>query len=400
MTHFALPKINYDISPKNIKLQFDNKDDLNIHINKSLSNYLKMMKKQIASYPQWDNFKKFCNPYEYIHTHFQGLGSGVSKIKPLSRSFFKMIEIYNVFKLDDDYRNKHIDSFHLAEGPGGFIEALCYLRKNQLDRYYGMTLLDNNDTNVPGWKKAESFLKKNPHVYIETGIDGTGNLYNHKNLQYCIKKYRNSMDLITADGGFDFSIDYDKQELLALRLIFSQIVFAISLQKKGGNFILKVFDMFFESSVDLIYLLSCFYTKVNVIKPNTSRFANSEKYIICKNFKYTETKAISDKFISVFRVLDKLDYNKLQIKRFLNIPIQYYYITQIIEINAIFGQQQIITILSTLKLIADKDNDIIRNNKLRNLKRCVQWCTKYNIPHYKNVPSSNGFLSNKKYLRN
>ena len=120
MSYFSLPPINYNVTAKNIKLQFNDKSKINIHINKSLANYLKKMKMQIASYPQWDNFKKYSNPYEYIHTHFPGLGSGISKLKPLSRSFFKMIEIYNIFNLKEDYNNKHIDTFHLAEGPGGF----------------------------------------------------------------------------------------------------------------------------------------------------------------------------------------------------------------------------------------------------------------------------------------
>ena len=49
---------------------------------------------------------------------------------------------------------------------------------------------------------------------------------------------------------------------------------------------------------------------------------------------------------------------------------------QIIEINAILGQQQIITILSTFKLIEDRDSDTIQNYKLKNAKKCIQWCIK------------------------
>ena len=397
MSYFSLPQINCKVLPKNIKLQFDDKDNVDIHINKSLSNYLKTMKMQIATYPQWDNFKKFSNPYEYIHTHFPGLGSGVSKMKPLSRSFFKMIEIYNIFNFAEDFNKKHIDTFHLAEGPGGFIEALCHLRTNPLDRYHGMTLINENDTNVPGWKKTELFLKNHENVKIEKGRDGTGNLYKYQNLEHCVHKYGNSMDLITADGGFDFSIDYDKQETLVQHLIFSQIAFAISLQKKGGHFVLKVFDIFYQSSIDLIYLLSCFYTHVYIIKPNTSRYANSEKYVVCKNFKYSDTEEISKKFIAIFRVLDKIDLNSLYIRRFLDIPIQYYYVSQIIEINAIFGQQQIITILSTFKLIEERDMELIQNNKSKNVKKCIQWCIKHSINHHKNIPSVNTFLVNKRY---
>ena len=41
-----------------------------------------------------------------------------------------MIEIYNLFKFGDLYKKKSINTFHLAEGPGGFIEAFVFLRKN------------------------------------------------------------------------------------------------------------------------------------------------------------------------------------------------------------------------------------------------------------------------------
>ena len=48
------------------------------------------------------------------------------------------------------------------------------------------------------------------------------------------------MDIVTGDGGFDFSVNYDDQEYLALKLILSQIAYALTIQKKGGIFILKV----------------------------------------------------------------------------------------------------------------------------------------------------------------
>jgi len=41
----------------------------------------------------WDEMKKVTNPYEYIHTAVPGHKYPVSKFKPLSRSFYKMIEI-------------------------------------------------------------------------------------------------------------------------------------------------------------------------------------------------------------------------------------------------------------------------------------------------------------------
>ena len=159
MSYFILPTIKFDIKPKNINIKFDKINNIEEFISRSLSKYLKNMKMQISQYNHhWDNFKKFSNPFEYIHTHVSGFNSGISKIKPLSRSFFKMIEIFNAHYLHKNFKKNHIDTFHLAEGPGGFIEALCYLRKNPLDKYYGMTLLNDNDNNVPGWKKSDIFL--------------------------------------------------------------------------------------------------------------------------------------------------------------------------------------------------------------------------------------------------
>lgn len=395
MSYFILPRVNYDICADNLKIKFDK--EIKTYTNKSLSLYLKKVKEQIEPYSsKWDNVKKYTNPYEYIHTSCPGYKFSVSRMKPLSRSFFKLIEIFNTFKLGDIYNRKnHIKSFHLAEGPGGFIEAMIHLRENPKDNYIGMTLIDGN-TNVPGWKKSENFLKNNPNVKIELAADGTGNLYETQNLQYCMKKYKNSMDFITADGGFDFSIDFNKQEEIAFRLIFSQIAFAITLQKKGGCFVLKVFDIFLRSTIELIYLLSSFYENVYISKPNTSRYANSEKYIICKKFKYTETTEISKKFIAIFHVLKRFDLKTYKITSVLNIPIQYYYIRQIEEMNAVLGQQQIENILQTIKIIEDVvwAKEHINQIKIQNIKRCVQWCVKNNISYNKNIQTLNMFLGN------
>ncbi len=66
---------------------------------------MKIVKEQISdNISQWDNIKKFTNPYEYIHTSVPGYKFSVSRLKPLSRSFFKMIEIYNIFKLGEMFK--------------------------------------------------------------------------------------------------------------------------------------------------------------------------------------------------------------------------------------------------------------------------------------------------------
>ena len=163
-------------------------------------------------------------------------------VQSLERAFFKLIEICNSQDLFKDYDNEPIKSFHLAEGPGGFIEAMTHLRYNSKDMYYGMTLIDNKNDNVPGWKKSRQFLNENPNVIIETGVDRRGDIMNNENLMDCYARHNGNVDFVTADGGFDFSIDFNKQENVSGKLILSQIAFAIAMLKPTKDFVIKFFD--------------------------------------------------------------------------------------------------------------------------------------------------------------
>ena len=157
------------------------------------------------------------------------------------------------------------------------------------------------------------------------------------------------MDYITADGGFDFSVDFNKQEELSFKLIIAQIFFAIIMQKEGGNFVLKIFDVFKFKTVEIIFLLSNLYDYVYIYKPYTSRVANSEKYVICKNYKN------NNKFINE-EIIDNFDYllkNIDNIYSLFNIKLPKLFLKKIEEINAIYGQQQIENINTTLNFIRE-----------------------------------------------
>ena len=70
-------------------------------ISHSLCKYLGEIKERIASREkEWDVYKKCTNPYEYIHSVVPHKKRAVSKYKPISRSYFKMIEMMTTFQLD------------------------------------------------------------------------------------------------------------------------------------------------------------------------------------------------------------------------------------------------------------------------------------------------------------
>lgn len=396
MSYFALPKIKTDYELKTvIKCRTDG-DHITV-INKTLSLYLKNAKAQIESkQAEWDRFKKYTNTYEYIHTPIPSAKYAVCKLKPLSRSFYKMIEISNIMHLIDMRDKTPIKTFHFAEGPGGFIEATAYLRENPDDRYHGMSLIDDSNNSVPGWKKSLSFLDRNPNVIIEKGLSGDGDILKPENLRDCFETHRGSVDLATADGGFDFTTDFNHQEVMSIKLIFAQVAYAIATQKKGGSFVVKIFDTFKAASIDTLYILASVYEQIYFIKPQTSRQANSERYIVCKNFQLSDSKSV---VISMYLVMQMFAEGFVP-TRFLTIPIPYLFTSAIQEVNAMFGQAQIECITQTLNLVTSAPYDRIDNLKKTHITKCINWCTKFRMPYNKVNINANIFLTGRNSNKN
>jgi len=389
MTYYILPSSQLTLFNQ-INIEF-NDEIPDIYLSHSLSNYLNSIKEKITNNElNWDNIKRYTNPYEYIHTLIPDKKKYISKYKPLSRSYFKMIEMTHLFKLLENYSQQPINTFHLAEGPGGFIEAILNIRNNPADTYYGMTIIDNkHDDNIPSWKKSQFFLRNHPNIVIENGATKTGDLLDKRNFESNYIKYKHSMDIITADGGFDFSENFNLQEINIHRLLFAQICHAIIMQNYNGSFILKIFDCFRIATVDILYILSSLYEKVYIVKPHTSRYGNSEKYIVCKKFRYSKqyhSEILIKIYNKLHQAMSDMENNKTQyIHRFIKIDISSFFLNKIQEYNAIFGQQQIENIAYTLTLLKefteDKKHSLVRNNIIK----CIHWCEKYNVS-FNNIP--------------
>ena len=89
----SLPKLNYNISEKEIYLKFSEEPSQNI--NPTISYYLNKSKKNIDSYHgEWDNTKKYTNDYEFVGSNVPGTKYSISKIKPLSRAFINLLKFF------------------------------------------------------------------------------------------------------------------------------------------------------------------------------------------------------------------------------------------------------------------------------------------------------------------
>lgn len=260
-------------------------------------------KNQIDRYrynKQWERFKKITNPYELVYLNDKNCThKSVANIEPISRSFFKLAEIIHVFRNDIIITNKiEIDSaeimdnfppirtLHLCESPGGFIAAVRYLRNcHPADQHYAISIRPTNK-NVPSWHKSSDFLDANPQVHILYGADDTGDIYNPENIKQLAIDLEGhyTCDLITGDGGFDFSSEFNHQEANMSKLIYCQILAALINQKEGGTLVLKIFDLNCLITYNLIYILQCYYEEIHIYKPCISRIANSEKYLVCTGY--------------------------------------------------------------------------------------------------------------------
>jgi len=129
------------------------------------------------------------------------------------------------------------------------------------------------------------------------------------------------------------------------------------------------------------------------MKPSTSRSANSEKYVICKNFKNEININLVSKLFYSLQTLEKCP--KMFISSILyNITIPSNYLNQIREINTIIGQNQLETINSTIMLIEQqpRKKDRIYQCIKENINKCVEWCIDNNIDYRNHLEKENVFI--------
>lgn len=301
---------------------------------------------------KWEKFKKLHNKHEYIYTS-SNKSRNISNVNPISRSYFKIHEIIKDFNI----QNFNLSSC-IAEGPGGFIN--CLLDHN-VKEIYGITLL-TNDRKIPYWNNG---LIKNNNIHINTK-QNTGNIYIKENANKFINniKVKGLSDFVTADGGFDYSSDFNKQELSSYKLLFSEIFIALNIQKEGGIFVIKIFDIFYHKTIQLLYLLYLSYEEIYIYKPTISRLSNSEKYIVCKGFKPFNKEIID--------LLDKYYDNVNN----LHIDIPSEFINKIKEYNNIFVNNQMNYIKNILKFNVKNISERIKEQ----IKYSYDWCIEYKIP--------------------
>ncbi|CCW70082.1 unnamed protein product [Phytomonas sp. Hart1] len=171
-------------------------------------------------------------------------------------------------------------------GPGAFSQALLHAGPSRgfpRIRGFGMTL-----AGVEGLDWYPALLRAD---FTPTyGLDGTGDIYKLANI-YALASISTGTLLCIADGGFhvDFSIA-NYQEPISARIVYAQWFAALKILQKGGCLVLKLFDATLAFTRSLLFLSTFLYDTVHIVKPKHSRVVNSERYLVCIDYKGTEDK--------------------------------------------------------------------------------------------------------------
>jgi cap2 methyltransferase len=307
-------------------------------------NKLEETKNKLSSINQntWIKARKIINNYEFPFSQEK------LKLKPISRAFFKMLEI-----IKDNDVNITTNTLHLAEAPGGFIEAVLYYKqklKIKNTKHYTFSIIGNKKTPI-----YHRRIVANKDVFILSNKENKGDLYLPKNISYIINEMTNKhINFITCDGGFTENNEFSEKEQLHHKLIFNQIICSLFVLEEGGSFVIKIFDIFTELTFDMLYILSYLFKEIYIHKPLTSRNTNSEKYICCKFFSKW---LFDDKVQNVLKYLYANDIENY--KSFIDkSTINKEFLQRIIDINNILSNKQIESINNILDGTKDTASNV------------------------------------------
>ena len=159
------------------------------------------------------------------------------------------------------------------------------------------------------------------------------------------------------------------------KIIFAEMLMAFNIQKIGGIFVIKVFDLFNPITIKILYIIYKYYDEFNIYKPKTSRPANSEKYIIARGFKGINKEELEELQNCLYNWGDnKIHYD------FDGVYITDDFYKIISEYNIEFVNNQIRYIEETLfyinnKLCKEEYNNIISNQ----VNNAINWVRTHNL---------------------
>ena len=364
MNYYIIPKNNFNIK---LRLQLTN-DKIEPCISYSLNCYTTDIYNQLLqlqeSYSGTDleYITKIVNPFEFINSNVPGSSISVSKVKAESVIFFELMELFEVFNINEILALKYKIN-------------VCHLTHNYKSTHYLLNMLrEENEDNII----FENF--------------NFNNLYK----LFIQKDCKNKLDLII----FEFYPDeYDDTKKYIHNMVLVLLII-IKCQINHGTSIIKINNILYKAVIDVIFILSGIYDKIFLVKPSISNITNGERYLICKGF--NENLLNQSKLVSnideklILKINNELISNAC-ISSILENELPYYLLNKLEESNLVIGRQQLEAYDQIINIFKNKNREEkVENLKRTNIQKCIQWCEKNQLPHNKFIDNVNIFLTSKR----
>lgn len=259
--------------------------------------------------------------------------------------------------VDEEGKSLVKDLLYFADicaGPGGFSEYVLWRKKWQA-KGIGFTLRNADDFQLNAFSAGDT---ETFETYY--GIHGDGNILDPANIislaNYVLNQtHGTGVHFLMADGGFSVE-EKNIQEITCKQLYLCQCLAALTLVQEGGNFVIKLFDVFTLFSTGLIYLMYKCFKQLCIVKPNTSRASSSERYLVGKH-KKANTNTIRS---HLFNVNQQMWFNKnanedvLELVSYEIIKEDKHFFDYLCESNNSIGRNQVVSLLKIAEFCANK----------------------------------------------
>ncbi|KAB0797706.1 hypothetical protein PPYR_08699 [Photinus pyralis] len=185
----------------------------------------------------------------------------------------------------------------VCAGPGGFSEYVLW-RKKWLFKGFGFTLKSVHD-----FEMNRSRVVSPVTFNSQYGFYKDGDIFKLENIEHFAKNVKHETEglgvhFMMSDGAFSVEGKENLQEILSKQIYLCQCLMALKIVRSNGHFVTKVFDLFTPFSVGLVYLMYKCFRKVAILKPNASRPANAERYLICYGLQNSEQTALIRNYLT------------------------------------------------------------------------------------------------------
>jgi hypothetical protein len=236
---------------------------------------------------------RFYTYWELLHTH------KLINLKNETQDLIKCLSLWgpdDAYMIHKDFINKPKDT--LSYYNEGKIEAIVrYFQKYSIN-YSRYKSKFNVLSDVLNTQRTEPIMD----CYYSS--DDSDSILLLKNIKRIKNTFKN-ISLFLADGTYRKTLagHYSVQEQLNIHNYLCNVVIALSILKKNGNFVLKILGLDTVLSKQIIQLLSIYFNKVSIVKPITDSYLNNVIYIVAIGY----LSITSEKLNDLYQLVNKLE---------------------------------------------------------------------------------------------